>query len=197
MAQRGHETLRYGPMRPIGLQEGDTRHYAVIQLRAENAQKSLYNLVGFQTRLKWGAQKQIFQMVPALKNAVFARLGTMHRNTFIESPLLLDASQKLKLTPEGCPPLWFAGQITGAEGYTEALATGWHAAWRMAGGKELPPDSCVRSLVEHLVAPNPDFQPMNFNFGLLPRPSNLKKSQRKEFQIQEEERAVAEFLLYL
>ncbi|MDR3000959.1 MAG: methylenetetrahydrofolate--tRNA-(uracil(54)-C(5))-methyltransferase (FADH(2)-oxidizing) TrmFO [Fibromonadaceae bacterium] len=185
MARRGTDTLRFGPMRPIGL----GKHYAVIQLRAENRQKTLYNMVGFQTRLKWNTQKEIFRLVPALKNAEFARLGCMHRNTFIESPKLLDPSLKLSnpqsLIPN--PQIWFAGQITGAEGYTEAIATGWYAAWNMANsllGKEellLPHGTCVRALVEAITAPNEDFQPMNFNFGLLPRPERLRKSEKKDF----------------
>ncbi|MCL2101302.1 MAG: methylenetetrahydrofolate--tRNA-(uracil(54)-C(5))-methyltransferase (FADH(2)-oxidizing) TrmFO [Fibromonadales bacterium] len=180
MARRGTDTLRFGPMRPIGL----GKHYAVIQLRAENAQKTLYNMVGFQTRLKWSTQKEIFKLVPALKNAEFARLGCMHRNTFIKSPELLDSALKLK-----SGKYWFAGQITGAEGYTEAIATGWYAAWNMANflqGKEdfLPHGTCIRALAEAITAPNKDFQPMNFNFGLLPRPEKLRKSEKKDFFIE-------------
>ena len=178
MARRGYETLRHGPMRPIGLGLGNNGKlwYAVIQLRAENKQKTLFNMVGFQTRLKWGTQKEIFTMVPALRNARFARLGCMHRNTFIESPKFLDAT--LRLRPDlpcaqGIPPTWFAGQITGSEGYTEAVATGWYAAWNMAQtilhghSDPLPNESCIASLMNRLVEENEDFQPMNFNFGLL------------------------------
>ena len=213
MARRGHDTLRFGPMRPVGLgfdEEGKKWH-AVIQLRAENTQKTLYNMVGFQTRLKWGTQKEIFSLVPALRHADFVRLGTMHRNTFIESPLLLDNDLHLKGTLPlensgasqdltGLPPLWLAGQITGAEGYTEAVATGWYAAWNMAqhlcrGEKALlPPESCIRSLVDHLVSPNPDFQPMNFNFGLLPRDGKLRKNQKKEFLGEQARHAVQQWI---
>lgn len=191
MARRGTETLRFGPMRPVGLgfDEHGKKHYAVIQLRAENKQKTLFNMVGFQTRLRWGTQKEIFRMVPALRHAEFARLGCMHRNTFIESPKLLDETLRLKPSIEAAktlPPTWFAGQITGAEGYTEALATGWYAAWNMAqfllhGRENLPPrESCIRSLVSQLVSPNENFQPMNFNFGLLPHTEFMKKKNKKE-----------------
>jgi len=191
MARRGADTLRFGPMRPIGL----GKHYAVIQLRAENAQKTLYNMVGFQTRLKWNSQKEIFRLVPALKNAEFARLGCMHRNTFIESPKLLDKTLKLN-----SHKIWFAGQITGAEGYTEAIATGWYAAWNMANhllGKEpepLPNGTCIRALIEAITASNEHFQPMNFNFGLLPRPENLRKSIKKNFLIEQTQKKISIFL---
>ena len=204
MARRGRETLRYGPMRPVGLYDPEgKRWHAVVQLRAENAQKTLFNMVGFQTRLKWGTQKEVFSMIPALKNAQFVRLGCMHRNTFIESPKLLDPSLQLKRdiqTQSKLPPLWFAGQITGAEGYTEAIATGWDAAWNMANmlknGKNnlLPHPSCIRSLVDHLVAPNPDFQPMNFNFGLVPNLEGFKKKEKKERQAQLAEESVLEWI---
>jgi len=193
MARRGTDTLRFGPMRPIGL----GKHYAVIQLRTENAQKTLYNMVGFQTRLKWNCQKEIFRLVPALKNAEFARLGCMHRNTFIESPKLLDKTLRFANSPL---PLWFAGQITGAEGYTEAIATGWYAAWNMANhlhGREpefLPNGTCIRSLVEAITAPNEHFQPMNFNFGLLPRPENLRKNVKKIFLTQQSQKNLSIFL---
>lgn len=205
MARRGTETLRYGPMRPIGLGFGNEgkKWHAVIQLRAENAQKTLFNMVGFQTRLKWNTQKELFAMVPALKNARFARLGCMHRNTFIESPKLLDPTLQLKRGLPGCekfPPIWFAGQITGAEGYTEAVATGWYAAWNMACSLKhgvpqlLPKESCIRSLIDQLVSPNPDFQPMNFNFGLLPHLTEMKKKNKKEILGNQAEEAVIEWI---
>lgn len=205
MARRGTETLRYGPMRPIGLGFGNEgkKWHAVIQLRAENAQKTLFNMVGFQTRLKWNTQKELFAMVPALKNARFARLGCMHRNTFIESPKLLEPTLQLKRGLPGCeksPPIWFAGQITGAEGYTEAIATGWYAAWNMACSLKhgvpqlLPKESCIRSLIDQLVSPNPDFQPMNFNFGLLPHLIEMKKKNKKEILGNQAEEAVIEWI---
>lgn len=205
MARRGEDTLRFGPMRPVGLGLGNNgkKWYSVIQLRAENKEKTLFNMVGFQTRLRYGTQKEIFTLVPALKNARFARLGAMHRNTFIESPKLLD--ETLRLKPEfekasNLPPTWFAGQITGAEGYTEAVATGWYSAWNMANtllhGKtrELPPESCIRSLLHQLVTPNEDFQPMNFNFGLLPHKQDYKKKDKKRLLAEQEEMALREWI---
>jgi methylenetetrahydrofolate--tRNA-(uracil-5-)-methyltransferase len=205
MARRGYETLRHGPMRPIGLGLGNEGHlwYAVIQLRAENKQKTLFNMVGFQTRLKWGTQKEIFTMVPALKNAKFARLGCMHRNTFIESPKFLDKTLRLRPDLEcakGIPPTWFAGQITGSEGYTEAVATGWYAAWNMAQtllhghADPLPDESCIGSLMNRLVEENEDFQPMNFNFGLLPHHEGLKKKNKKEILAARAEEAVRKWI---
>ncbi len=205
MARRGENTLRFGPMRPVGLGLGNNgkKWYAVIQLRAENREKTLFNMVGFQTRLHYGTQKEIFTLVPALKNARFARLGAMHRNTFIESPKLLD--ETLRLRPEvekasGLPPTWFAGQITGAEGYTEAIATGWYAAWNLSNTllhgrpNELPPESCIRSLLRQLVSPNEDFQPMNFNFGLLPHKEEYRKKDKKRLLAEQEEKAVREWI---
>jgi len=190
MARRGIDTLRFGPMRPVGL----GKHYAVIQLRAENAQKTLYNMVGFQTRLKWNTQKEIFRLVPALRNAEFARLGSMHRNTFIESPKLLNSSLKFNSAD-----IWFAGQITGAEGYTEAIATGWYAAWNMASflqnkvPEPLPQGSCIRALIEAITTPKDCFQPVNFNFGLLPRPEKLRKSEKKDFFINQNQKKLIIF----
>jgi methylenetetrahydrofolate--tRNA-(uracil-5-)-methyltransferase len=186
MARRGKETLRFGPMRPIGLPDPRTGEdpFAVIQLRAENAQKTLYNLVGFQTRLKWGTQKEILTRIPGLRGAEFARFGAMHRNTFLDAPQVLDYTLRIKGTKIFC-----AGQITGAEGYTEALSTGLYAASMLHAalqGKEnfrWPEGTCVRALTEHLTYPNADFQPMNFNFGLLPVRDGWRKSQRKEMQI--------------
>ena len=189
MARRGKETLRFGPMRPIGLPDPRTGEdpFAVIQLRAENAQKTLYNLVGFQTRLKWGTQKEILTRIPGLRGAEFARFGAMHRNTFLDSPRVLEQTLRLRGTKIFC-----AGQITGAEGYTEALSTGYYAASMLhaalkdesaAQTYRWPEGTCIRALTEHLTYPNADFQPMNFNFGLLPVRDGWRKSQRKEMQI--------------
>lgn len=202
MAKRGHETLRFGPMRPVGLGEDPEtgrKWWAVIQLRAENSQKTLFNMVGFQTRLKWGTQKEIFKIVPGLKNANFVRFGSMHRNTFIETPKLLDSHLQLRqdIAGDGIPQTWFAGQITGAEGYTEAVATGLYAAWNMANtlrrgrGLAFPPESCLGSLIEHLTSPNEDFQPMNFNFGLLPHPEKMpRKTDRKAFLAEQAQNSI-------
>ncbi|MGL1901175.1 MAG: methylenetetrahydrofolate--tRNA-(uracil(54)-C(5))-methyltransferase (FADH(2)-oxidizing) TrmFO [Fibrobacterales bacterium] len=185
IARRGEQTLNHGPMRPKGLMD-ENGHvpYAVLQLRAENMDATLYNMVGFQTRLKWETQKRIFRMVPALKNAEFARLGVMHRNTFIDSPKALDSSLRAHNTN-----VFFAGQITGAEGYTEAIGTGFFTglqAYSLATKGEtlpFPEGSCLHALVKHLTSPNEDFQPMNFNFGLLPPKEGLKKAQKKMFHV--------------
>ncbi|MDB5103595.1 MAG: gid protein [Fibrobacteres bacterium] len=187
MARRGRETLRYGPMRPIGLRHPVTGKtpFAVIQLRAENRQRTLYNLVGFQTRLKWGTQKQIFSMVPALKDAAYARLGAMHRNTFLNSPQVMEPSLRIRNTRIFC-----AGQLTGAEGYTEAIGTGMYASSMILAhlrgdeGFTWPEASCLGALTRHLTDPNPDFQPMNFNFGLLPKVETASKKDKKGVQIE-------------
>lgn len=196
MARRGKDTLRFGPMRPVGLglntATGKPWH-AVLQLRAENRERTLYNMVGFQTRLRHGTQKAIFSMIPALRKAEFVRLGCMHRNTFIEAPAVVDISFRMK----NRTPLWFAGQILGAEGYCEAVGTGLYAAMQMAEillrGRPhpMPPSTCLGALALHLTSPNANFQPMNFNFGLLPKPKNSRKSQRKEYQIAEAKHALA------
>ncbi len=188
MARRGPETLRHGPMRPIGLDDPKTgrRPWAVLQLRAENDAATLFNLVGCQTRLKWGEQKRLFGLIPALANAEFVRLGSMHRNSFVESPVVLERDFSLKAAPR----VFLAGQITGAEGYTEALATGWYAARqlheRLTTGsvKPLPVESALGSLVHFLTTPRPDdappFQPMNINYGLLPDPVFPEGARKKD-----------------
>lgn len=175
MAERGRETLRHGPMKPVGLTNAhkpEEKAYAVVQLRRDNALGTLYNIVGFQTKMKYGAQTSVFKMIPALQNASFARLGGIHRNTFINSPTLLDDQMRLKLRPN----LRFAGQITGVEGYVESAAMGLLAG-RMAAaeirGESLPPpapETAMGSLVNHITggAEAKSFQPMNVNFGLFP-----------------------------
>lgn len=196
MAKRGPQTLSFGPMRPVGLMHPVTgeKHYAVIQLRAENAQKSLYNMVGFQTRLKWGTQKEIMSKIPALKNAEFARMGVMHRNTFIEAPKVLTDKLRFKDSK-----VFFSGQIIGAEGYTEAVGTGLYVASQIdaaINGTKLnyPIESCLGSLTNFLTSPNPQYQPMNFNFGLLPTPTEGKKKQRKELQVKGAIASIENFL---
>lgn len=175
MARRGRETLRHGPLRPVGLDDPRTGRwpYAVLQLRAENRSGTLFNLVGCQTRIRWGEQKRLFSLIPALARAEFARLGAMHRNTFLESPAVLEPDFSLRAAPK----VFLAGQITGAEGYTEAVATGFHAALglhhKLAGTPNLPPEATMLgSLVRFLTTPRPEgspaFQPMNAHFGLLP-----------------------------
>ena len=180
MADRGRETLRYGPMKPVGLTDPRTgrRPYAVVQLRQDNALGTLFNLVGFQTKLKYGAQQEVFRMIPGLQDAQFARLGGIHRNTFINSPKLLDPS--LRLIAE--PRVRFAGQITGVEGYVESAAIGLLAgrfAAADAAGRAAappPPETALGALLAHVVGGHLSdgagargtFQPMNVNFGLFP-----------------------------
>ena len=175
MAERGRETLRFGPMKPVGLtnpHKPDVKAHAVVQLRRDNKLGTLYNIVGFQTKMKYGAQTDVFRMIPGLENASFARLGGIHRNTFLNSPTLLDAQMRLKLRPN----LRFAGQVTGVEGYVESAAMGLLAG-RMAAaeilGRELPPpppETAMGALITHITggADAKTFQPMNVNFGLFP-----------------------------
>lgn len=175
MAERGRETLRHGPMKPVGLtnaHQPDVKPYAVVQLRRDNKLGTLHNIVGFQTKMKYGAQTAVFKMIPGLENASFARLGGIHRNTFINSPTLLDSQMRLKSRPY----IRFAGQITGVEGYVESAAMGLLAG-RMAAhdllGRVLPPpppETAMGALVTHITggAEAKTFQPMNVNFGLFP-----------------------------
>jgi len=174
MAARGIDTLRWGPMKPVGLRDPRTgrRPYAVVQLRQDNALGTLYNIVGFQTKLKHGEQKRIFRMIPGLEQAEFARLGGLHRNTFLNSPKLLDGSLRLKATPR----LRFAGQVTGVEGYVESAAIGllagrFAAAERRGEAIDPPPaTTALGALLAHITGGGDaqTFQPMNVNFGLFP-----------------------------
>jgi methylenetetrahydrofolate--tRNA-(uracil-5-)-methyltransferase len=178
MAERGRETLRHGPMKPVGLTNAhkpEEKAYAVVQLRQDNALGTLWNMVGFQTKLKHGAQTEIFRMIPGLEKAVFARLGGLHRNTFLNSPKLLDRQLRLKAQPR----LRFAGQVTGVEGYVESAAVGLiagrlAAAERLGRPIETPPaTTALGALVNHITGGHLDagrgsFQPMNINYGLLP-----------------------------
>jgi len=173
MAERGRETLAYGPMKPVGLKNPRTGRtpYAVVQLRHEDSRGSAYNLVGFQTKLKWREQERIFRMIPGLEKARFLRFGSLHRNTFIHSPTLLEKTLQFKKDPR----IFFAGQITGVEGYVESTAMGLLAginAARMAKEEPLiipPPTTAIGSLVHYITAPEvKHFQPMNVNFGLFP-----------------------------
>ena len=173
MAERGRDTLLYGPMKPVGLTNPHSteKPFAVVQLRQDNKEDTLRNIVGFQTKLKYGEQKRIFQMIPGLENAEFARLGGIHKNTFINSPSLLDDHLRLKSQPN----LRFAGQITGCEGYVESTAigflAGYFAATELKGlSPVLPPrTTAFGSMLAHLTETLPDdYQPMNINFGLFP-----------------------------
>jgi len=193
MAERGVETLRYGPMKPVGLDNPHTATaefpqgrwpYAVVQLRQDNKLGTLWNMVGFQTKLKHGEQVRLFRTIPGLENAEFARLGGLHRNTFINSPALLDRQLRLKSAPH----VRFAGQITGCEGYVESAAVGLMAglmaATELAGEDWVapPPTSACGALLAHITgdAEAEHFQPMNVNFGLFPPLHEVSKKQRKE-----------------
>ena len=186
MAERGPETLRFGPMKPVGLTNpnSDTAPYAVVQLRQDNKLGTLYNMVGFQTKLKYGEQTRIFRKIPGLEDAQFARLGGLHRNTFLNSPLVLDASMRMKADTR----LRFAGQITGVEGYVESAAMGlmcgrFAAAERMGQPITLPPaTTAFGALISHITggADAKTFQPMNVNFGLFPPlEGRFKRKDRK------------------
>lgn len=185
MAERGRETLRHGPMKPVGLtnpHDPDVKPWAVVQLRRDNALGTLYNIVGFQTKMKYGAQTDVFKMIPGLQNASFARLGGIHRNTFINSPTLLDDQMRLKSRPN----IRFAGQITGVEGYVESASMGLLAG-RMAAGEmrgrpvSTPPaTTAMGALITHITggADAKTFQPMNVNFGLFPPVDGVKGGRR-------------------
>ena len=185
MAERGRETLRHGPMKPVGLtnpHQPDVKPWAVVQLRRDNALGTLYNIVGFQTKMKYGAQTDVFKMIPGLENASFARLGGIHRNTFLNSPTLLDNQMRLRAKPH----IRFAGQITGVEGYVESAAMGLLAG-RLAAGEILgrplpapPQDTAMGALIHHITggAEAKTFQPMNVNFGLFRPVDGLKGGRR-------------------
>ena len=186
MAERGPDTLRYGPMKPVGLTNPHAagRAHAVVQLRQDNALGTLYNIVGFQTKLKYGEQKRVFSLIPGLENAEFARLGGVHRNTFLNSPRLLDEALRLKARPR----LRFAGQITGVEGYIESAAIGllagrFAAADRNGFAPQSPPATTALGALLHHITGGADaatFQPMNINFGLFPPlATRLKRKDRK------------------
>lgn len=171
LAARGRQTLAFGPLKPVGLTDPRTgkEPYAVVQLRQENAQGTLYNLVGFQTRLKWGEQKRVFGMIPGLEHAEFVRYGVMHRNTYLNGPAVLGRNYAIK----GDPLLRFAGQLTGVEGYMESTASGLTAAVALAKALagHLEPDFTGKTLLgaleRHVRTPSANFQPMNANFGIL------------------------------
>ncbi|QXE92492.1 methylenetetrahydrofolate--tRNA-(uracil(54)-C(5))-methyltransferase (FADH(2)-oxidizing) TrmFO [Geomonas subterranea] len=185
MASRGIETLRFGPMKPVGLTDPrvGVEPYAVIQLRQENREATMFNLVGFQTKLTWPEQKRIFRMIPGLEQAQFLRLGSMHRNTFINAPQLLLATCQLKSDPR----VLFAGQITGVEGYVESASSGFVAgvnAARLAKGEELtvpPAETAIGALARHITNTEAaHFQPMNVNYGLFPPlPGRIKKKEKR------------------
>ena len=185
MARRGVDTLRYGPLKPRGLRDPKTgkEPYAVVQLRKDNSQGSIYNLVGFQTHLKWGEQKRVFSMIPALKNAEFLRYGVMHRNTYLDSPRLLDRYYRVR----GLERVTFAGQITGVEGYVESTASGLLAGVELANRLldkppvNFPRETAIGALALYISNESvADFQPMNINFGLLPPLDHRVKGKRNK-----------------
>ena len=197
LASRGRDAMRYGPMKPVGLVDPRTgrRPWAVVQLRTENRENSLYNLVGFQTNLKFGEQKRVFGMIPGLENAEFVRYGVMHRNTFLNSPKLLNGDYSLRQRPQ----LFFAGQITGVEGYMESASSGILAgrnAVRRLRGQEplvLPETTMLGALSRYISGyTGKDFQPMGANFGILPPLPNRVRDKRQRY-LALAERALADF----
>jgi len=185
MARRGEDTLRYGPLKPRGLRDPGTGRepYAVVQLRRDNAQGTLYNIVGFQTHLKWGEQRRVFSMIPALKDAEYVRYGVMHRNTYLDSPRLLDRYYRVR----GQERISFAGQITGVEGYVESTASGFVAGVELVRRlKGLPPvdfprETALGALALYVSDPSvADFQPMNINFGIMPPLDRRVKGKRNK-----------------
>lgn len=183
MAQRGKDTIRFGPMKPVGLRDPRTGHrpWAVLQLRKENAEGSMYNLVGFQTNLKFSEQKRVFGLIPALKNAEYVRFGVMHRNTFIDSPRVLSSDYSAKFNSD----IFFAGQLTGVEGYMESgssgLVAGINAALRFRGEKTLdfPKDTMIGALAGYITDESvTKFQPMGASFGLLPELVNRPRDKK-------------------
>ena len=189
MARRGEDTLRYGPMKPVGLRDPRTgrENYAVVQLRRDNADGTLYNIVGFQTHLTWGEQKRVFSMIPALKNANFVRYGVMHRNTYLNSPKLLDRYYRLKTQPR----LSFAGQMTGVEGYVESAASGMLVGIETAARLmqlepvDFPQETAIGALSLYISGGSVgDFQPMNLNFGIIsPLGYRVKGKRNKNAEI--------------
>ena len=183
MAKRGIDTLRFGPLKPVGFDDPRTarRPYAVVQLRQDNSIGSLYNMVGFQTNLKFGEQKRVFSMIPGLENAEFIKYGVMHRNTFINSTKILNNNLQMKDNRN----IFFAGQITGVEGYVESIACGLLAginAYKFATSEEsvvMPIETMMGALIDYIVTPNDKFQPMNANFGILPE-LDIKIRDKKE-----------------
>ena len=199
LAERGYDTLRFGPMKPRGLTDPKTGRepFAAVQLRQDNSEGTLYNLVGFQTGLKWPEQKRVFSMIPGLEHAEFARLGVMHRNTSVNAPMVLDEHLRLKARDN----IFLAGQITGVEGYVESTAMGLAAginASCLLAGKNLPTwprESAIGSLIHYLMTTDPKhFQPMNMNLGIFPEVSGIRgKKERAEFHRMRAAEAIRKF----
>lgn len=194
MASRGAKTMLFGPLKPVGLEDPKTgkEPFAVVQLRQDNAVGDLYNIVGFQTHLKWGEQKRVFSMIPGLENARFVRYGVMHRNTYLRSPEMMTATYQTKARPD----LFFAGQMTGVEGYVESAASGLYAginAAKLALGQEpviFPPETMMGAMAHYIThASKKNFQPINANFGIVPR-LKQKIRDKRERNLQLSQRAL-------
>ena len=196
MAKRGIDTLRFGPLKPVGFDDPRTarRPYAIVQLRQDDKQASIYNLVGFQTNLKYGEQKRVFSMIPGLENAEFVKYGVMHRNTYINSSKLLDETYNLKTNKN----IYFAGQITGVEGYVESISSGFVAginavnSLKNVGNKQITFSeyTVIGALAKYISTPNEKFQPMNANFGILPELEGKKIKDKKERYMKLAERSL-------
>ena len=197
MAKRGQDTLRFGPLKPVGFDDPRTarRPYAVVQLRQDDKQASIYNLVGFQTNLKYGEQKRVFSMIPGLEKAEFVKYGVMHRNTYINSSKLLDETYNLKQNEN----IYFAGQITGVEGYVESISSGMvaglNACNKLKGKKQITfsENTVIGALAKYISTPNNKFQPMNANFGILPTLEGKKIKDKKERYQKLADRSLLEF----
>lgn len=208
IARRGPDTLRFGPMKPVGLPDPRTGRepYAVVQLRQDDAEGRLFNIVGFQTRLKWGEQKRVFKTIPGLENADFARMGVMHRNTYLPSNWMLEATMRIRSDVGGDATLFFAGQLTGVEGYTESTAMGHIAgvnAARLARGEELiemPRGTMMGALAHYITTKEGTLQPINSNWGLVPavpkkeNGKRLTKPERRQRQARTALAALEEFM---
>ena len=200
MASRGEDTMRFGPLRPKGIRRpgSDERFYAVVQLRKENNEGSAYNIVGFQTNLKFSEQTRVFRLIPGLENIEIQRYGVMHRNTFINAPKVLNETFQLKSDKN----IFFAGQITGVEGYVESIMSGLIAAinldmqLRNVGNLILPKETIIGTLQRHVSQENMDYEPMNANFGILPQLENPKRD-KKERKLQYKERSLEKMDEYL
>ncbi len=199
LAKKGYKTLAFGPLKPVGLRDREgKRPFAVVQLRRDNREGTLYNLVGFQTRLKWPEQKRVFRMIPGLENAELARYGVMHRNLYIDSPKTLKPTLQLNSRPE----VFCAGQLIGVEGYLESALTGlWagiNALFLSRGESPLvaPREMALGSLIDYITTPSKNFQPINMNFGILPQPKKRikKKQERREKQVNNAREALQAFL---
>ena len=201
MAKRGIDTLRFGPLKPVGFDDPRTgkRPYALIQLRQDNSSATMYNLVGFQTNLKFGEQKRVFSMIPGLEQAEFVKYGVMHRNTYLNSGKLLDETYCLKSHPN----IYFAGQITGVEGYVESISSGMVAAlnavsnFQFHGNKRekivFSNNTVIGALAKYIATPNSNFQPMNANFGILPELEGKKIKDKKERYLKIAQRSLENF----